>query len=178
LCGEFGCWTDADDIFDPFAQNRGQDENRAANAGPHALHAPSGVCTGTSGVLPSAGQPGPLTMLQANWALYISALICWAYGFDSTVTTTAQAPSPPSLTSPQCYISTLTALAPSWSQLSHSTIPAHIRRDTSLLLDHIRRTRLEAGLMGGLLNEGERVLARLVEPRNGTRGRERRMWEF
>lgn len=178
-CGEeFRSRTDQIHVLDPFGHARTQGENQAANAGRHASDASGGGCMGAPGVLPPTGQPGPLTMLQANWALYISALICWAYSFDSPITTAARPPCPPSMISPQCYISTLTSLAPSWSQLSRTTIPAHIRRDTSLLLEHIRKTRLEAGLMGGLLNEGERVLARLVEPRNGTRGRERRMWEF
>lgn len=122
----------------------------------------------------------PLFMLQANWAVYISSLICWAYGHGgpSTVSPSTSLPSPPfssQLISPQLYISTLKSLAPSWSLLSSRNVPEHIRRDTNALLEHIRFIVLRDGMSGGLIQEGERVLARLVAPRAP---QQKKMWDF
>ncbi|KAL1852692.1 hypothetical protein Plec18170_005827 [Paecilomyces lecythidis] len=134
----------------------------------------------------SATQPGPLAMLHANWALYISALICWAYGFDpSTSRISASYPSdmssrsqPAIAASARSYISTMISLAPTWQRLSHDRIPVTVRCNTLSLLEFIRTTRLQEGRMGGLLNEGERVLARLTETRATINAEGRGMWEF
>ncbi|KAF3491750.1 uncharacterized protein GIQ15_01267 [Arthroderma uncinatum] len=120
--------------------------------------------------------PGPFTMLQTNWAVYISTLICWAYGFGtpeipaSDQTLTYRYPTPANL-----YISTLLSLAPSWPDLTNDNIPTHVRRNTSGLLQHVRQLIIREGPAGGLLNESERVLARLIEP---SFPHHRKMWEF
>lgn len=134
----------------------------------------------------TATQPGPLAMLHANWALYISALICWAYGFDPSTSTISASYSPNTSSrsesaiaaSSRSYISTMISLAPTWQQLSHTRIPVAIRCNTLSLLEFIRTTRLQEGRMGGLLNEGERVLARLAETRPTANSETRGMWEF
>ncbi|PGG95344.1 hypothetical protein AJ79_10108 [Helicocarpus griseus UAMH5409] len=125
---------------------------------------------------PRSVQAGPVTSLHANWVLYVCALVCWAYGVDaSTSKTTISSLTPPS--SPRTFLSTYTSLAPSWSQISRESIPDYIRRDTSGLLDYIRTRWLQPGRMGGLLNEGEMVLQRLVE-HNLNGALEKKTWEF
>lgn len=133
-------------------------------------------------IYPETSKNTPLSMLHANWVLYTSALICWAYGFDSISPNLNSAPQPSTYLSPQqqhlqplsalSYIKTLISLSPSWKELSHASIPGPIRCFTGPLLEFVRQARLEEGKMGGLLNEGERVLARL----RGTGSRE--MLEF
>lgn len=126
---------------------------------------------------PSTTMNNPLSMLHANWALYTSALICWAYGFNSPASNLHQTPQPPPYPSPQqhlpplsahSYITTFISLSPTWQELSHASIPAHVRCHTGPVLEFVRQTRLGEGRMGGLLNEGERVLDRLC----GTGNRE------
>lgn len=132
----------------------------------------------------ASSEPGPLTMLHANWSLYISALVCWAYGFDHTAAMFSQSPSfltqhhrPNSNTdTARSYISTMLSLAPTWEHISHANIPVTVRCNTLALLKFIRLNTLQ-GRMGGLLNEGERVLARLGE-RKGPEGGMRGMWNF
>ncbi|KAK2861218.1 hypothetical protein FQN49_004429 [Arthroderma sp. PD_2] len=120
--------------------------------------------------------PGPFTMLQANWAVYISTLICWAYGFGAPENSPSDHTMPHSyLTPADLYISTLLSLAPSWSDLTNDNIPTHIRRGTNGLLQNIRELIIFEGPSGGLLNEGELVLARLMEP---SFPHHQMMWEF
>lgn len=131
---------------------------------------------------PTAATNNPLSMLHTNWTLYTSSLICWAYGFDSTSLnhhTPQTQPTYPSAYQQQnqprsalSYIKTLISIAPTWQHLSHETVPGHIRCCTGPLLEFVRETRMGQGKMGGLLNEGERVLTRLC----GTETRE--MLEF
>ncbi|KAL2009864.1 hypothetical protein VTN00DRAFT_5671 [Thermoascus crustaceus] len=146
-----------------------------------------GIFPGTQGATATTTSsspipPSPLIMLHSNWALYTSALICWAYGFDISVPDEAsvsdnshQQQNWPFITtsdSARSYVSAMISLAPTtWEQLSHATIPATVRCDTRPLLEFVRTRRLQEGRMGGLLNEGERVLARLAERKRG-------MWDF
>ncbi|KAK2768655.1 hypothetical protein FQN54_000511 [Arachnomyces sp. PD_36] len=131
---------------------------------------------------PTTKAANPLSMLHTNWALYTSALICWAYGFDSTSPPTPTQQSHAHLAAQQqlqpqsalSYIKMLIFLSPTWEGVSHATIPRHIRRCTGPLLEFVRQTRLGQGKMGGLLSEGERVLARLC----GTGTGKGEMWEF
>ncbi|KAK2794621.1 hypothetical protein FQN51_000790 [Onygenales sp. PD_10] len=127
---------------------------------------------GSSQTLPQPTRAEPVTSLHANWALYICTLICWAYGIDTTL---ADDPQLPLSSSPRTYISNMISLAPSWSQISRSSIPPHIRRDTNGLLEYIRFRWLQPDRMGGLLNEGERVLQRLGESSNPNDGK---LWQF
>ena len=130
-----------------------------------------------------SSEPGPLTMLHANWSLYICALICWAYGFEHTAAMFPQLPSfltqhrrPDNNTdAARSYVSSMLSLAPTWEHISHASIPMTVRSNTLALLKFIRLNTLQ-GRLGGLLNEGERVLARLEE-RKG-QGEIRGMWNF
>ncbi|WEW60434.1 hypothetical protein PRK78_005920 [Emydomyces testavorans] len=125
---------------------------------------------------------GPLTMLQANWILYICTLICWTYEnrtYSSTHPITTNPPPPP--TNPLTYYPisvqeyTSTSLFPPSSPsplslrqfLDHTAlenIPSH---DLTAVLEHIRLmiVRNAGGNRngGGLLKEAERVLMRLIE---------------
>ncbi|KAL2216223.1 putative C2H2 finger domain protein [Thermoascus aurantiacus ATCC 26904] len=113
--------------------------------------------------------PSPLTMLHANWALYTSALIRWAYGFDPYASEVSVSCSSTEFSQPQQQ-NCLNYNVRLGAFLSHVTIPPSVRCNTRPLLELVR-TRLQEGRMGGLLNEGERVLARLAERRRG-------MWDF
>lgn len=142
-----------------------------------------GIFPGTRGATATAtATSSPLTMLHSNWALYTSALICWAYGFDLSVSDEVpdsndshQQQNWPFVTtsdSARSYVSAMISLAPTtWEQLSHATIPTTVRCNTRPLVEFVRTRRLQEGRMGGLLNEGERVLARLAERKRG-------MWDF
>lgn len=132
----------------------------------------------------AAAATNPSNMLQANWSIYICILICWAYGFEPTSTMP-----PPSKDEPEeslasearAYIYNMISLAPTWRQVSQTTILPSVRCSIYPLIHYIRRTGLgvgfQEGRMGGLLNEANRVLARLSEPR-GPRGEIRGMWSF
>ncbi|KAJ9270688.1 transcriptional regulator family: Fungal Specific TF [Paecilomyces variotii] len=160
--------------------------SRIPRSSPALSAPPMPLLAGEEAGISSAAQSGPLAMLHANWALYISALICWAYGFDpSTSTISASYPSnmlsrsqTAIAASARSYISTMISLAPTWQQLSHNRIPVTVRCNTLSLLGFIRTTRLQEGRMGGLLNEGERVLARLTETRATVNAEGRSMWEY
>ncbi|QSS64482.1 C2H2 finger domain-containing protein [Histoplasma capsulatum] len=160
-----GCLTPLD-AFTQFRGNIHPTEN--------AVTTPEYLVEG-SATLPHLNRSGAVTALHANWALYICALICWAYGAKTPTTTTTDDPlfRPPAC--PRTYVSTLMLLAPSWSQISHNSIPDHIRRDTSELLKYVRDRWLQPDSMGGLLNEGARVLQRLSENHHRY---EDKAWEF
>ncbi|KAI2254077.1 hypothetical protein LOZ10_006004 [Ophidiomyces ophidiicola] len=103
----------------------------------------------------------PLTMLQANWALYICTLICQTY--ENSI---------PSSSDPQSSISVhqyITTFLSSYSSLQNfldcTTVPTH--HDLRPVLEHIRAiiARNSSGSLSGagLLNEAGRVLMRLIE---------------
>ncbi|EEH36532.2 hypothetical protein PAAG_06950 [Paracoccidioides lutzii Pb01] len=140
----------------------------------HHVPFPAPVYPEATATLTTANGAKAITSLHANWVLYFCGLICWAYGIDHLTPATDDSALTP--VSPKTYISIFTFLAPSWSQISRSSIPDHIRRNTSGLLEYIRTRWLQAS--GGLLNEGETVIRRLTEQRNPNRGTEKRMWEF
>lgn len=107
--------------------------------------------------------PGPLCLLHANWALYVCALICWAYGTEDTGSNM-----PPSIgisaNSAHFYISTMVSLTPSWVLVSRDTLPSNLRRDTTALLEYVRvAISQQNGAMGGLLSEAKTVLQRLIQ---------------
>ncbi|KAL1966775.1 hypothetical protein VTN77DRAFT_3972 [Rasamsonia byssochlamydoides] len=126
----------------------------------------------------------PLDMLQTNWSLYICALICWAYGFEANTSSSAlpihQASSSSSSNTEvaRAYIDAMVSMAPTWEHISRERIPVAVRCNTVPLLVFVRTTRLQEGRMGGLLNEAERVLARLTEPRTSHADGIRGMWSF
>jgi hypothetical protein len=122
---------------------------------------------------------GPSTMLQATWSIYTCVLICWAYGFDpnSIVRSEAEHQLDNQANEARAYIHNMISLAPTWRHISQTNIPATVRCNIYPLLRYIRVTRLHEGRIGGLLNEANRVLARLSEPR-GARGEIRGMWSF
>jgi hypothetical protein len=130
--------------------------------------------------------PEALKMLQTNWSLYISVLICWAYGFEAGLQTNTSSilsshsysTSAALLQSVQQYLQSMISLTPTWKHVSRSTIPVTVRSNTRPLLSYIRMTTLREGRMGGLLNEGERVLARLSETQLSRDGGVRGMWHF
>ncbi|PGH08421.1 hypothetical protein GX51_01248 [Blastomyces parvus] len=129
-------------------------------------------------MLPHSNRADPTTTLHSNWALYICALICWAYGAGTSTATTANDSLPYSTpASPRTYVTRLMLFAPSWSQISRNSIPDHVRRDTCGLLAYIRTRWLQPDRMGGLLNEGARVLHRLSE-RHHPNIIENKNWEF
>jgi len=118
--------------------------------------------------------------------LYISVLICWAYGFEAGLQTNTSSilsshsysTSAALLQSVQQYLQSMISLTPTWKHVSRSTIPVTVRSNTRPLLSYIRMTTLREGRMGGLLNEGERVLARLSETQLSRDGGVRGMWHF
>lgn len=122
---------------------------------------------------------GPSIMLEATWSVYICVLICWAYGFDPTNIVQSEAEHQPDnqASEARAYIHNMTSLAPTWRHISQTNIPATVRCNIYPLLRYIRQTQLHEGRVGGLLNEANRVLARLSEPR-GARGEIRGMWSF
>lgn len=133
---------------------------------------------------------GPLTMLQANWILYICTLICWTYEnrtslnnsplSTDTVTATDSLPSAP--ISLRGYISVILSSSSS-SSSSCASFPSlrefldYHRQDNNndktspynltTILAHMRQTIINnagGSLSGcGLLNEAGRVLMRLEE---------------
>ncbi|EEH07120.1 conserved hypothetical protein [Histoplasma capsulatum G186AR] len=160
-----GCLTP----LDAFTQYRGN-----IHTTKNAVTTPEYLVEG-SATLPHLNRSDAVTALHANWALYICALICWAYGAKTPTTTTTDDPlfRPPAC--PRTYVSTLMLLAPSWPQISRNSIPDHMRRDTSELLKYVRTRWLQPDSMGGLLNEGARVLQRLSENHHRN---EDKAWEF
>lgn len=122
---------------------------------------------------------GPPMMLQAAWSIYICVLICWAYGFDPNYIAQSEAEHQPDdpANEARAYIHSMISLAPTWEHISHTNIPTTVRCNIYPLLRYIRLTQLHEGRAGGLLNEANRVLARLSEPR-GARGEIRGMWSF
>lgn len=122
---------------------------------------------------------GPSIMLQATWSVYICVLICWAYGFDPNNIVRSEAEHQPNnqANEARAYIQNMVSLAPTWRHISQTNIPATVRCNIYPLLRYIRLTQLHEGRVGGLLNEANRVLARLSEPR-GARGEIRGMWSF
>jgi hypothetical protein len=145
-----------------------------------------------TGFHPTSPSTGPLDMLQTNWSLYICALICWAYGFETNVSPWTQPPyhhhhhhhhhatgrSNDTTELARAYIQAMVSIAPTWERISREGIPMTVRYNTVPLLVFLRTTRLREGRMGGLLNEGERVLGRLSEPRTSHAGGIRGMWSF
>lgn len=134
-----------------------------------------------SGFQPMAQGTEPLGMLQTDWSLYICALICWAYGFDASSSSSAPPTHHESSNDTEvarAYVQAMVSIAPTWEGISRESIPASVRCNTVPLLEFLRSTRLQEGRMGGLLNEGERVLARLSEPRTSHAGGIRGMWSF
>ncbi|EEH45332.2 uncharacterized protein PADG_01482 [Paracoccidioides brasiliensis Pb18] len=129
----------------------------------HCPHVPfpAPVYPEATATLTTANGAKAITSLHANWVLYICGLICWAYVMDNITPATDDSALPPVFL--KSYISIFTLLAPSWSQISRSSIPDHTRRNTSGLLEYIRTRWLQAS--GGLLNEGEMVVRRLTEQR-------------
>ncbi|ODH52252.1 hypothetical protein GX48_01569 [Paracoccidioides brasiliensis] len=129
----------------------------------HCPHVPfpAPVYPEATATLTTANGAKAITSLHANWVLYICGLICWAYVMVNITPATDDSALPPVFL--KSYISIFTLLAPSWSQISRSSIPDHTRRNTSGLLEYIRTRWLQAS--GGLLNEGEMVVRRLTEQR-------------
>lgn len=100
--------------------------------------------------------------LHEQWSIYIAALVCWAYGFVAQPSTdpligiwdfTAEISVEEQEMS--AYLSAMDK--PSWELLAD--VPMRWR--TAGLLECVRRK--ISGPMGGLLNEAQSVLARLVE---------------
>lgn len=122
---------------------------------------------------------GPFTMLHTPWSAYMSVLICWAYGFEpnSLIPSGAERGLDEEAVEASAYIRNMISLAPVWRSISRTSIPATVRCNTYPLIRYIRMTQLHEGRIGGLLNEANRVLARLSEPR-GARGEIRGMWSF
>ncbi|KAH8701887.1 putative C2H2 finger domain protein [Talaromyces proteolyticus] len=126
-------------------------------------------------LLPAAPRTSPSNMLQTNWSVYMCALICWAYGFDATASRPPVHDNYAEMT--RAYIYNMISLAPTWEHVSPSNIPPEVRCNTTPLLTFIRLTRFQESRVGGLLNEGDQVLARLSEPRD-VHGAIRGMWSF
>lgn len=102
-----------------------------------------------------------LHMLHEQWCLYLAALVCWAYGF---VSHHMSAVNPEIVTSHVAeaqkweFISAMDV--PSWEEIPHVSLKGKTRG----LLECVR-ARI-SGSPGGLLNQAEDVLARLVEGRS------------
>jgi hypothetical protein len=131
-----------------------------------------------SNFLPVPPRIGPLNMLQTDWGLYLCVLICWAYGFEANAPPHEDTDVINTASFARGYVDAMISLAPTWEQISRETIPEAVRCETVPLLQFIRTTRLEEGRVGGLLHEGERVLARLSEPQRARNGVIRGMWSF
>ncbi|EEA24018.1 C2H2 finger domain protein, putative [Talaromyces marneffei ATCC 18224] len=122
---------------------------------------------------------GPSTMLQTTWSVYTCVLICWAYCFDPNNIVRSEAERPPDNQgdAARAYIHNMMSLAPTWRHISQTNIPPTVRCNIYPLLRYVWLTQLHECRIGGLLNEANRVLARLCEPR-GARGEIRGMWNF
>ncbi|EAS36633.3 uncharacterized protein CIMG_01987 [Coccidioides immitis RS] len=118
----------------------------------------------------------PLTMLQSNWILYFCSLICWAYE-NRTTASPFQITTNPSLSTPVSpippisvhqYITTFLSTASALRQFLDQPTPQNtLGHDLTSVIEHIRLIifRNARGIRndGGLLNEAERVLMRLIE---------------
>jgi Fungal specific transcription factor domain len=132
----------------------------------------------TSNMLPTTPLvTDPSNMLQTNWSIYICVLICWAYGFETNNIPSQDGLGETQATETRAYIYNMISLTPTWRHVSQANILSSVRCNIYPLLQHIRMTRLQEGRIGGLLNEANRVLARLSEPRFA-HGEIRGMWSF
>lgn len=119
----------------------------------------------------------PSNILQASWSLYVCVLICWAYGFQPNNVLSKGQSEDILASEARAYIHNMITMAPTWKHLSQTNIPSTVRCNMYPLLRFIQMSRLQQGRIGGLLNEANRVLVRLSEPR-GVRGEIRGMWSF
>lgn len=126
--------------------------------------------------LPTPPRSSASNMLQTNWSIYICALICWAYGFEPN-TSLPQSEDVDLAGLSRAYIYNMITLAPMWEHVSRNQFPPSLRCNTTPLLKFIRVSRFREARIGGLLNEGDQVLARLSEPR-GAHGAIKGMWSF
>lgn len=141
------------------------------------------------------GDSEDLDMVHEQWSIYIAALVCWAYGFSppfpSRTTSISMAPpmsrtsissasSSSGATSTSAAGTVINLLDPaeaeqdmwayllamdveSWEDID--AVDEEVKKNTKGLLEHVR-TRRMGGALGGLLNEAEMVLYRLVEGRS------------
>lgn len=107
------------------------------------------------------GGDGTTAMLHEEWSIYLAALVCWAYGFVAQ-------PSVDHLTELWNFAMISVEDQEMWTYLSAMDKPSWeympdvpMRWRTAGLLECVRR-RID-GQMGGLLNEAQSVLTRLVE---------------
>ncbi|OKL64095.1 hypothetical protein UA08_00621 [Talaromyces atroroseus] len=132
----------------------------------------------TSGLLPATPvATDPSNMLPTSWGIYICVLICWAYGFEPDNIPSNDGLEGHQATKAHAYIYNMISLTPTWKHVSQANILSSIRCNIYPLLQYIRMTRLQEGRIGGLLNEANRVLVRLSEPRCAN-GETRGMWSF
>ncbi|OJD11764.1 hypothetical protein AJ78_07524 [Emergomyces pasteurianus Ep9510] len=162
--------------------------NDGISGGDNPLHMPEGLLE-RSTILPQPRRAEPIIALNTNWAVYICTLICWAYGADTLAATTTTTTPTPTTTdnlllffapaSAREYVSAFTLLSPTWSHISRNSIPEHIRCNTGGLLEYTRTKWLRPDRIGGLLNEGARVLQRLASERHHKNGTEaKKLWAF
>ncbi|KIV83028.1 hypothetical protein, variant [Exophiala sideris] len=130
-------------------------------------------------------------MLHEPWAFYLAALVCWAYGFSTStmVENSGQGSGAASVISePQSILSRASSMSSAHPALLDAHEAAYSTREylaatdvgtaedmsridfqllgrTHGLLEIIRLYKI-GGLLGGLMNEADRVLFRLVEGRS------------
>jgi hypothetical protein len=126
-------------------------------------------------------------MLHEAWALYLAALVCWAYGFSATTAGgisghSSAASEPASIPSRSSSLSSVHPALLDQHDAMYSmreylqntnvkTVDDLLRVDADIfghthgLLETIRLHKISLSL-GGLMNEAERVLYRLVEGRS------------
>ena len=128
-----------------------------------------------------------LCMLHEKWAIYVAVLVCWAYGFDASntapgaatisrgsVSSTSSSSAKSGRGTPIQLIEPSDAESERWDYL-HATevetwedigrIEPAVTGRTQGLIECVRTKKMK-GALGGLLNEAERVLFKLVEGRS------------
>lgn len=102
-----------------------------------------------------------LSILHEQWCLYLAALVCWAYGFvPRHLIRAAQDVITGHVAESQAWEYLTVMNVSSWEDISQVVLKGHTRG----LLECVR-ARI-SGSPGGLLNQAEDVLARLVEGRS------------
>ena len=109
-------------------------------------------------VLRLAFSGSSLNMLHEQWCLYLAALVCWAYGFvPRHLRRVAPEVINGHVAESQAWEYLTVMNVSSWEDIPHVLLKEHTRG----LLECVR-ARI-SGSPGGLLNQAEDVLARLVE---------------
>lgn len=144
----------------------------------------------TGGNKPAELAGDDLCMLHEKWAIYVSALVCWACGFDAANAASgmglplaaptmsrgsfSSASSSSGIATPVQLIEPSDAEADMWEFLSamqpgrwedFGEVDAAAKSRTNGLIECVRTQKMR-GPLGGLLNEAERVLFKLVEGRS------------